>query len=95
MTPKASALISAACKLQSSRAENSPEYDKTLNHLGTFFMTSIYLVSTRIELMKVMGPPIMLKSNEWTCGLLSAVPFLPLQVGNGTILPLRGKPDNS
>ena len=36
MTQNTSALIFAAGKLQNSRAENFPEYDKTLNHLGTF-----------------------------------------------------------
>ena len=42
MTQNASALIFAAGKLQNSRAENFPEYDKTLNHLGTFFDPSFY-----------------------------------------------------
>lgn len=33
----------------------------------------------------------MLIGNELTCGLLSAVLFHPLQVGNGTSILLNGK----
>lgn len=57
MTQKARALIFAACKLQSSWTETSPEYDKTLNYLVTFFffLITIDRVSTKIEQMKVVG----------------------------------------
>ena len=64
MTQKARALIFVACELQSSWTETSPEYDKTLNYLVTFFLITIDRVSTKIEQMKAVGPPIMLKGNE-------------------------------
>ena len=59
MTQNASALIFAASKLQNSRAENFPEYDKTLNHLGTFLWPQFLL---KLSWWKLWG-----SSNHESC----------------------------
>jgi hypothetical protein len=86
--------IFAACKLQSSRAENFPDYLHWII-LALFYdlnLSSFYQ-NWADESYGVLQSCLKATNRHVGCYLPSFSP--PLQVGNGTIILLRGKPENS